>query len=142
MTGEGVEETFLKCGRAILTKIETGKENARLSSKELSNHLEGMLKPNLPPFSLSSRPSGSRASRIRYPIWRLVSAKNHSKESALETKGSLLLALLPYTLWTRTKNKSSPAQSNRQSRTFPPQHIPLKQNPHPKRRGVNDTKQS
>ncbi|KAG0197990.1 Ras- protein Rab-4B [Mortierella sp. NVP41] len=24
LTGEGVEETFLKCGRAILTKIETG----------------------------------------------------------------------------------------------------------------------
>ena len=27
LTGEGVEETFLKCGRAILTKIETGTDS-------------------------------------------------------------------------------------------------------------------
>lgn len=25
MTGDGVEDTFLKCARSILTKVETGK---------------------------------------------------------------------------------------------------------------------
>ena len=29
MTGDGVEELFLKCARSILTKVETGKKKKK-----------------------------------------------------------------------------------------------------------------
>lgn len=34
MTGDGVEELFLKCARSILTKVETGKKKKKSRRKK------------------------------------------------------------------------------------------------------------
>ncbi|KAF9967165.1 Ras- protein Rab-4A [Mortierella alpina] len=72
LTGDGVEETFLKCGRAILTKIETeGEPNEHILH--------------------SIRPSGSGEAGVRDSVRRLVPKEDIAKESSCTPEKFMLL---------------------------------------------------
>ena len=88
LTGENVEETFLKCARSILTKVESGLLSHKFVTFCL---LQICTVPCRLTVMVWIRWAGSRANGLRHSVWRRVIATDQSATTAAKEARMLVL---------------------------------------------------